>query len=90
MQASTFFILKMPSEVLPIVVFAASVKLLLMPFQSLDLPPHQPLPHLTIPTLNPDRHLHLPEGVLAHEVCETVVHAFHDDVRVWHRGVCEQ
>jgi len=53
-------------------------------------PPRQPLRQAAVPRLDADRHLHLPEGVLAHKVGEPVVHAFHEHVRVGHAGVGEQ
>lgn len=53
-------------------------------------PPSQPLRQTAIPGFYADRHLHLPKGILAHEVRVSFVYTFHEDVGVGHARVREQ
>ena len=59
-------------------------------FSWLLSPPRQPRPHRPLPGLNPDGHLHLPEGVLAHEIGVPLITALHHRVRVRHARIGEQ
>lgn len=53
-------------------------------------PPTQPARQTTIPRLDPDGHLSLPERVLAHEVGEALVDALDQRIRALHARVREE
>jgi len=53
-------------------------------------PSGQPLIHAALPSLNSNRHFHLPKRILAHKVRIALVDTLHENISVWHARVREQ
>jgi len=50
----------------------------------------QPLVQAPLPGIDPDRHLHLPKGVLADEIRISLINTLHQDIGVGHARIREQ
>lgn len=55
-----------------------------------ELPSGQPLDQAPLPSLDANRHLHLPEGILTDIICISLIDTLHENIRVGHTRVGEE